>query len=169
LVGANGAGKSTLIEIIRGFCEDYEGEIRIEEQRVHFQSPQDSFCHCIHTVHQIIDHGVVPTMSISENLALNELLDPATGLLYRHQHIRTQAHEIAEPMGLTFTNWDLPVSDLSQSDRQLISITRFLVGEPKLLILDEPTSSLSNRGTDRQVATTRNHHPTHALYSEDAS
>ena len=108
-------------------------------------------------------------MSISENLALNELLDPATGLRYRHQHIRTQALEIAEPMGLTFTNWDLPVSDLSQSDRQLISIARSLVGEVKLLILDEPTSSLSTRETDRRVATSRNHHSTHALHSEDAS
>ena len=72
-------------------------------------------------------------------------------------------------MGLTFTNWDLPVSDLSQSDRQLISIARSLVGEVKLLILDEPTSSLSTRETDRRVATSRNHHSTHALHSEDAS
>ena len=149
LVGANGAGKSTLIKIICGYYEDYEGEIRIEGQRVRFHSPQDSFRQGIRTVHQIIDQGVVPTMSISENLALNELLDPATGLRYRRQHIRTRAQEIAEPMGLTFTNWDLPVSDLSQSDRQLISIARSLVGEPKLLILDEPTSSLSTRETDR--------------------
>ena len=149
LVGANGAGKSTLIKIICGYYEDYEGEIRIDGQRVRFHSPQDSFRQGIRTVHQIIDQGVVPTMSIAENLALNELLDPATGLRYRRQHIRSRAQEIAEPMGLTFTNWDLPVSDLSQSDRQLISIARSLVGEPKLLILDEPTSSLSTRETDR--------------------
>ncbi|MEK9565137.1 MAG: ATP-binding cassette domain-containing protein, partial [Deltaproteobacteria bacterium] len=136
LVGANGAGKSTLIKIICGYYEDYEGEIRIDGQRVRFHSPQDSFRQGIRTVHQIIDQGVVPTMSIAENLALNELLDPATGLRYRRQHIRSRAQEIAEPMGLTFTNWDLPVSDLSQSDRQLISIARSLVGEPKLLILD---------------------------------
>ena len=89
LVGANGAGKSTLIKIICGYYEDYEGEIRIDGQRVRFHSPQDSFRQGIRTVHQIIDQGVVPTMSIAENLALNELLDPATGLRYRLQRIRT--------------------------------------------------------------------------------
>ena len=91
LVGANGAGKSTLIKIICGYYEDYEGEIRIDGQRVRFHSPQDSFRQGIRTVHQIIDQGVVPTMSIAENLALNELLDPATGLRYRRKHIRASA------------------------------------------------------------------------------
>ena len=91
LVGANGAGKSTLIKIICGYYEDYEGKIRIDGQRVRFHSPQDSFRQGIRTVHQIIDQGVVPTMSIAENLALNELLDPATGLRYRRKHIRTSA------------------------------------------------------------------------------
>ena len=91
LVEANGASKSTLIKIICGYYEDYEGEIRIEGQRVRFHSPQDSFRQGIRKVHQIIDQGVVPTMSIAENLALNELLDPATGLRYRRQHIRTSA------------------------------------------------------------------------------
>ncbi len=88
LVGANGAGKSTLIKIICGYYEDYEGEIRIDGQRFRFHSPQDSL------VLQIIHQGVVPTMSIAENLALNELLDPATGLRYSRQHIRTSATSI---------------------------------------------------------------------------
>ena len=91
LVGANRAGKSTLIKIICGYYEDYEGEIRIDGQRVRFHSPQDSFRQGIRTFLQIIHQGVVPTMSIAENLALNELLDPAPGLRYRRQHIRTSA------------------------------------------------------------------------------
>ena len=83
LLGANGVGKSTLIKIICGYYEDYEGEIRIDGQRVRFHSHQDSFRQGIRTVHQIIDQGVVPNMSIAENLALKELLDPVTGLRYR--------------------------------------------------------------------------------------
>ena len=79
-----------MIKIIGGYYEDYEGKIRIEGQRFRFQSPQDSFCQGIRTVHQIIDQGVVLIRSIAENLALNELLDPETGLLYRRQHIRTR-------------------------------------------------------------------------------
>lgn len=149
LVGANGAGKSTLIKIICGYYEDYEGKILIEGKKTYFNSPQESFRKGIRAVHQIIDQGVVPTMSIAENLALNELLDNEAGTFYRREYIRQRAQEIAEPMGLTFRDWDLPVSDLAQSDRQLISIARSLVGEPKLLILDEPTSSLSTRETDR--------------------
>ena len=94
LVGANGAGKSTLIKIICGYYEDYEGEIRIDGQRFRFHSPQDSFRQGIHTVLQIIHQGVLPTMSIAENLALNELLAPATGLRYSRQHIRTSATSI---------------------------------------------------------------------------
>ena len=93
-MSSNGAGKSTLIKIICSYYEDYEGEIWIYGQRVRFHSPQDSFRQCIRTVHQIIDQGVVPTMSIAENLALNELLDPATGLRYRRQHIRTSTTSI---------------------------------------------------------------------------
>ena len=94
LVGANGASKSTLIRTICGYYEDYEGEIRIEGQRVRFHSPQDSFRQGIRTFLQIIRQGVVPTMSIAENLALNELLDPATGLRYSRQHIRTSTTSI---------------------------------------------------------------------------
>ena len=86
-MSSNGAGKSTLINIICSYYEDYEGEIWIYGQRVCFRSPQGSFHQGIRTVHQIIDQGVVPTMSIGENLVLNELLDPATGLRYRRQHI----------------------------------------------------------------------------------
>ncbi len=149
LVGANGAGKSTLIKIICGYYEDYEGEIRIDGQVAHFASPQDAFRQGIRTVHQIIDQGIVPTMSVAENLALNDLLDPASGVRYRRSLIRERAEAIAEPLELQIADWDQPVSELPQSERQLISIARSLVGQPKLLILDEPTSSLSTREADR--------------------
>jgi simple sugar transport system ATP-binding protein len=149
LVGANGAGKSTLIKIICGYYEDFEGEILIDGQPARFHSPQDAFGKGIRTVHQIINQGVIPTMSVAENLALHELLDPASGMRYRRAYIRQRAQEIAAPMELQFKDWDQPVSDLSQSDRQLISIARSLVGQPKLLILDEPTSSISTREAER--------------------
>ena len=87
MVGANGALKSILINIIYSYYEDYEGEIYIESQHVYLLSPQVSFRKGLRRLHQIIDKVVVPTTSITENLALNAYLDSATGLRYRRQHI----------------------------------------------------------------------------------
>ena len=86
-MSSNGAGKSTLINIICSYYEDYEGEIYIESQHVYLHSPQVSFRKGPRRLHQIIDKVVVPTTSITENLALNAYLDSATGLRYRRQHI----------------------------------------------------------------------------------
>ncbi|MGL1590429.1 ATP-binding cassette domain-containing protein, partial [Vibrio parahaemolyticus] len=63
-----------------------------------------------------------------------------------------RAAEIAARMGLDHLDLDMQVADLAQSDRQLIAIARALATDPKLLILDEPTSSLSEREADRLFA-----------------
>ena len=75
------------MKIICSYYEDYEGEIYIESQHVYLHSPQVSFRKGLRRLHQIIDKVVVPTTSITENLALNAYLDSATGLRYRRQHI----------------------------------------------------------------------------------
>ena len=84
-----------------------KGEIWIDGQRVRFHSPQDSFRQGIRTVQQIIDQGVVSTMSIAENLALNELLDPETGLRYRRQHIRIRTQVLRSQLQLARPGFEL--------------------------------------------------------------
>lgn len=148
MVGANGAGKSTLIKIICGYHTGFEGSIVIDGNPVVFQTPKDAYENGIATVHQIINQGVVQSMSVCENLTLAELLAPHQSPFYDKSALRGRAQEVAAIMDLRI-DLDAEVEDLSQSDRQLIAIARALASNPKLLILDEPTSSLSDKEADR--------------------
>ena len=152
MVGANGAGKSTLIKIICGYHAEYEGRIVVAGNVVRFHTPKDAYEAGIATVHQIINQGVVQRMSVYENLTLAELLAPGQSPFYRKDALRARAREVAATIGLS-GDLDAPVSELSQSERQMIAIARALASRPKLLILDEPTSSLSDREADRLFTT----------------
>lgn len=148
MVGANGAGKSTLIKIICGYHTDYEGEIVVGGSTIDFHTPKDAYENGIATVHQIINQGVVQSMSVCENLTLAGLLAPKQSPFYDKAALRARAEEVAAIMDLD-VDLDAEVEDLGQSDRQLIAIARALASNPKLLILDEPTSSLSDKEADR--------------------
>ena len=148
MVGANGAGKSTLIKIICGYHADFEGDIIIKGSLVHLAAPKDALDNGITTIHQNINQGVVQSMSVYENLTLAELLAPGQSPFYDKRVLRSHARDAADLMGLE-VDLDALVEDLNQSDRQLIAIARALAEKPKLLILDEPTSSLSDRETER--------------------
>ena len=149
MVGANGAGKSTLIKIICGYYPDFEGEIFIDGKAVSFSSPYEALKQGIATVHQIINQGVVQTMTVQENLALSEILSgQGGGFFYKPKMVEKRAREIADKMGLDDIDMEQPVSELEQSQRQRIAIARALASDPKLLILDEPTSSISERETE---------------------
>ena len=147
MVGANGAGKSTLIKIICGFYEDFEGAMYMGGEAVRFKSPKDAYEKGIQTVHQVINQGVVQNMTVAENLALEYLLSAECDFLVKQRNVLSRARAIAERMGLEHLDLNMKVEHLSQSDRQLIVIARAIATDPKLLILDEPTSSLSERET----------------------
>jgi simple sugar transport system ATP-binding protein len=153
LVGANGAGKSTLIKIICGYHSGYEGKIIIDKNEVDLNSPKEAYDFGIQTVHQIINQGVIQTMTVAENLALKEMLSPDQPILYNYPAIRKRALEIAYLMDLDYLDMDAPVFSIPQSDRQMISIARALASNPKLLILDEPTSSISEKEAERLFST----------------
>ena len=149
LVGANGAGKSTLIKIICGYHSGYEGKIFVDNREVELNSPKDAYDFGIQTVHQIINQGVIQSMTVAENLALEEMLSPDQPVFYNYPAIRKRALEIAALMDLDYLDMDVPVFSIPQSDRQMISIARALSSNPKLLILDEPTSSISEKEAER--------------------
>ncbi len=149
IVGANGAGKSTFIKILCGFYPDYEGEIFIDGKPVHFRSPRDAYEAGIQVVHQSIEQGIVQNMSVAENLALEHILSPEASFLYHEKSIEKSAIEIARKMGVDYLDMKENIQEITQSEKQMITIARALATQPKLLILDEPTSSISDREAER--------------------
>lgn len=152
MVGANGAGKSTLIKVICGYYNDYEGDILVEGRSMRFDTPKEAYDNGIATVHQIINQGVVQSMTVYENLTLAELLRPGQSAFYNKDALRQRARDVADAMDLHL-DLDEIVEDLPQSERQMISIARALSSNPRLLILDEPTSSLSEKEAERLFET----------------
>jgi len=145
IVGANGAGKSTFIKIICGYYADYEGEILIDGKLIKFESPRDAYEAGIQVVHQSIEQGIVQNMSVAENLALEMIISPDASFVYDKKKIVKRAREIARKMDLEYLDMDKNIQDITQSEKQMIIIARALATKPKLLILDEPTSSISDR------------------------
>ncbi|RJX69411.1 sugar ABC transporter ATP-binding protein [Vibrio sinensis] len=143
LMGANGAGKSTLVKILSGVYAADEGAVFINGEQVDVSTPQSARSAGIITVHQIINDGVVQDLNIAENLLLDKLCDGRFGAFISQKELELQARPIADKIGLSLA-LDTQVSELTQADRQLVAIARAISDKPKLLILDEPTSSLSD-------------------------
>jgi len=148
LMGANGAGKSTLVKVICGVHPGDSGTIRLDGNELQPRSPSEAIRAGIVTVHQNINDGVIPDLDVASNLMLDTLAEKSSGFFLKSKKIRAQASEIARSMGL---NVDVrqTVNELTLADRQLVAIARAMAHEPKLMILDEPTSSLSASEADR--------------------
>lgn len=145
IVGANGAGKSTFIKILCGYYADYEGKIYIDGKLVKFESPRDAYEAGIQVVHQSIEQGIVQNMSVAENLALDMIISPNASFVYDKKKVLKRAKDIASKMDLEYLDMDKNIQDITQSEKQMIIIARALATKPKLLILDEPTSSISDK------------------------
>ncbi len=157
LIGANGAGKSTLIKILAGVYPRHAGEIRIDGRPVHISSPRVARELGIHTVHQRIADGVVPGLSIAENLVFDELSRPSFGSLFSLRKVLPRAREVAARLQLDWTDATLrkDVFELGVADQQLLLLARALDQQPRMLVLDEPTSALSMAEVDRLFAVIR--------------
>ena len=148
LMGANGAGKSTLVKILAGVHAPDQGEIEIGGQACRFTSPAQAQAAGILSVHQSVIEGGVAALSVAENLVLDEICGARLPLFLSPGRIRKRAAAIAEKTGLT-VDLSQPLSALSLAERQLVAIARAFAGDPRLLILDEPTASLSAAEAER--------------------
>ena len=148
LMGANGAGKSTLVKILCGVHQSDSGSIDLFGRPFRPRKPAEAFQAGVVTVHQAINDGVVPDLNVASNLMLDRLTNKKAGFFIAERNIRSEAKKIADTMGLSL-DVNLPVSELGVADRQLIAIARAMARNPKVLILDEPTSSLSAKEADR--------------------
>nr|WP_202302666.1 sugar ABC transporter ATP-binding protein [Mesorhizobium sp. 131-2-1] len=154
LMGANGAGKSTLVKILSGSYTPDAGTIGLGGKAVTFASPSAAKAAGIATVHQATDQAGAAGLAVAENLVLDELCSPGGRFLVSNRSIRRRAQEIAALIDL-----DLPLDrdfiDLRPAERQLIAIARAVAASASVLILDEPTSSLSATEAERLFAVIR--------------
>jgi len=147
LMGANGAGKSTLVKVLCGVHTANAGTVSLYGEPFMPSSPAEAIAAGVVTVHQSINDGVVPDLDVASNLMLDELAN-GRGFFINKRKIRAKARELAEAIGLD-VDVRHEVSELGLADRQLVAIARAMAHKPKLLILDEPTSSLSAKEAAR--------------------
>ena len=142
LMGANGAGKSTLVKILCGVHKADAGEVTLFGERFLPETPADAFQSGVVTVHQSINNGIIPDLDVASNLMIDRLADNSGSFFINTEKLRREARKVASTMDLEVDIY-ATVKDLGLADRQMIAIARAMTRNPKLLILDEPTSSLS--------------------------
>ncbi|SDI71067.1 sugar ABC transporter ATP-binding protein [Paraburkholderia phenazinium] len=148
LMGANGAGKSTLVKILSGVYRPDAGELSLRGKPFSPASPHDAKQLGIATVHQSIADAVVPTLSIADNLLLDRLCDSTSPWRVPLSGRLQAAAPLAARVGLE-ADLAAPLASLSLAAQQLVTLARALATRPALLILDEPTASLSAPEAER--------------------
>lgn len=140
LVGENGAGKSTLIKIITGIYQPDGGEIHFNGERLCFQSYRDSLARGIDIVYQEIQ--VIPDSTIAENIMLDKMVTYGGTGIVNWNKINEIAATYTAMVGLNLPV-STPVRGLSAAQKQLVQIAKALAAHARVLLLDEPTSSLT--------------------------
>lgn len=146
LVGENGAGKSTLIKILSGVFPYDAGQIALAGEPYRPMSPHDAKDHGVQVVHQ--EFNLLEHLTIAENISIEHLPKNSLGLLDRKEMNR-RARKALDAIGLTDVDVTAPVRSLGIAHRQLVEIARALQSKSRILILDEPTATLTERETRR--------------------
>jgi len=151
LMGENGAGKSTLMKILSGaYQADPGGELLIDGKPVAIADPIAAKHHGIAIIYQEL--ALAPNLTVAENIYLGA--EPSRGGRIDRRAMREGCRPVLDRLGAPFTP-DTPVGSLSIAEQQLVEIARALHAQSKILVLDEPTTALSSRETDRLFALVR--------------
>ena len=139
LLGENGAGKSTLMNILGGVLPADEGTIRLDGKEVHFATPVDSLDAGIGFIHQELN--LINDLTIYENLFLTRFLKK--GAFLDAETMQKKTRELFERMNLDLDPATM-VRDLDASYKQIVEISRALMQDASIIIMDEPTTSLTD-------------------------
>ncbi len=139
LAGENGAGKSTLIKILTGAIPRDAGEYRIDGQDVGSPSPAQARALGVGVVYQEL--SLLREVSVEENLLMGRL--PAKGGVVNKRELRARTTRMLERVGLNRVNPGMLVSELPVATRQMVEIAKVLGADARIVIFDEPTTSLS--------------------------
>ncbi len=138
LVGANGAGKSTLVKIICGAQRADRGTLAVDGQPVSFATVADALRAGIAVAHQQV--AIIPTLTAAENIMLGR--EPVRGGLIRTRTLYAEAETLARRFGVDVP-LDRECGELGLGETKILDILKALKSDPALLILDEPTASLT--------------------------
>ena len=145
LMGENGAGKSTLIKIMAGaYAADPGGEIRIDGAPVVIDSPAAAIAHGIAVIYQEL--SLSPNLTVAENVYLGREI--RNGFVVDRKSMNVRCRDILESLGAGFSPTHT-VSGLSLAERQLIEIARAIHANVRILVMDEPTATLSLPESER--------------------
>jgi ribose transport system ATP-binding protein len=150
LLGANGAGKSTLLKIIAGAHQSDGGELLVNGQRRNFASPLEAARNGISMIYQELD--LIPQLSVAENLFLGRV-PHRFGWVRRHCR-ESRTNELLSLLGASFSATDR-VEQLPVSGQQLTAIARALTLDARLIIMDEPSATLSETELEKVFAVIR--------------
>jgi len=150
ICGENGAGKSTLVKLFTGLYPPDEGTVCIDGKPTAIASPQHAQELGIALVAQEL--SLAPALSVLDNIWLGNREVP---LFHRRKELRQRARIALDKLGLDELPLDTPVSTLSIGRRQLVEIARMLTRDARVLILDEPSATLSDVEIERIFAALR--------------
>lgn len=141
LMGENGAGKSTLMKVITGIYRPEIGEIWKDGKKLEMKSYRDAINNDISMVHQEIQ--VIPKATVAENIVLDKIGDFTKGGRIDWEKINSTARTYLEMVELDVKPTDI-IGNMTAAQKQLIQIAKALSCNAKYILLDEPTSSLTN-------------------------
>src|SRR5574337_683980 len=138
LLGENGAGKSTLLKILSGAQPADEGTIEFFGEKVEFKSPHEAQRAGVATIYQ--EFTLAPDMTIAENVFIGR--EPGSRLFVSWRRLAEETRALGQRIGLKRDPMT-PVRDLSVAEQQLVEIARALSMKSRLIVMDDPTSALS--------------------------
>lgn len=141
LMGENGAGKSTLMNILTGVHHKDTGMISIDGEEIVFNNPKEAENYGIAFIHQELNN--LPDMTIEENLFLNREIKNSLGVI-NQKKMTEETEKMLKEIGLHFDP-STPMNRLSVGNQQLVEISKALMSDAKVIIMDEPTSALTDK------------------------
>lgn len=145
ILGENGAGKSTLLKVLTGVYHDYEGDILLNGEKVIFESVKAAQLAGVGIIHQELN--LIPSLSVAENIFLGNEIKNAFGVL-NDMEMESRSAELLRQVNLNIPP-KTKVESLKVGEQQLVEIAKALLIETHVLLMDEPTSALTDKEIDR--------------------